>query len=87
MGPWLLLLQGSSERVVIHRYPFLAYCEKVSYNNLTCYLRVPLQFAWQGQIFPNSTQDTDMVEACPTCLGYVFSEIQATVKYYTKIFG
>ena len=28
-----------------------------------------------------------MIEACATCLGYVFSEIQATVKYYTKIFG
>ena len=23
-----------------------------------------------------------MIEACPTCLGYVFSEIQATVEYY-----
>ena len=27
-----------------------------------------------------------MIEACPTCLGYVFWEIQATVEYYTKIF-
>ena len=27
-----------------------------------------------------------MIEACPTCLGYVFSEIQATVEYYTNIF-
>ena len=26
-----------------------------------------------------------MIEACPTCLGYVFSEIQATVEYYTKL--
>ena len=25
-----------------------------------------------------------MIKACPTCVGYVFSEIQATVKYYTK---
>ena len=33
----------------------------------------------------NSTQVMDMIEACPTCLGYVFSEIQATVKYYTNI--
>ena len=47
MGPWLPLLQGSFERVVIQRYPYLAYCEKVGYNNLTYYLRVPLQFAWQ----------------------------------------
>ena len=23
-----------------------------------------------------------MIEACPTCLGYGFLEIQATVKYY-----
>ena len=28
-----------------------------------------------------------MIEACPTCLAYFFSEIQATVEYYTKIFG
>ena len=28
-------------------YCHLAYCEKVSYNNLTYYWRVPLQFAWQ----------------------------------------
>ena len=27
-----------------------------------------------------------MIEACPTCFRYVFSEIQATVEYYTKIF-
>ena len=27
-----------------------------------------------------------MIEACPTCLGYVFSEIQAPVKYYTQDF-
>ena len=26
-----------------------------------------------------------MIEACLTCLGYVFSEIQATVEKYTKI--
>ena len=27
-----------------------------------------------------------MIEACPTCLGYVFSEIQATVKYIHQDF-
>ena len=27
--------------------------------------------------FSNLTQVTDMIEACHTCLGYVFSEIQA----------
>ena len=35
MGPWLPILQGSFERVVIQRYPFLAYCDKMSYTNLT----------------------------------------------------
>ena len=28
-----------------------------------------------------------MIEPCPTCLGYVFSEIQATVEYYRKTVG
>ena len=27
-----------------------------------------------------------MIEACPTCLGYVFSEIQATVEYNNQAF-
>ena len=26
-----------------------------------------------------------MIEACPTCLGYMFSEIRATIEYYTNI--
>ena len=45
--------------------------EKVSRNNLTCYWPVPLQFAWKDlrQLFSNSTQVTDMIEVCPTCLG------------------
>ena len=38
---------GDSSKAVLNalRYPFLAYCEKVSY--LTYYGRVPQQFAWQ----------------------------------------
>ena len=31
-------------------------------------------------------QVKDMIEACPTCLGYVFSQMQATVGYYTQDF-
>ena len=49
---------------------------------------MPLQFAWQDlrtDIF-NSTQVMDIIEARPTCLGYVFSKIQATVEYYTQNF-
>ena len=52
---------------------------------------MPLQFAWQDlrtDFKFDASQGYDTVEACPTCLGYVFSEIQDAVEYYyTKIFG
>ena len=45
---------------------------------------------WGNRFFPNSTQVADMIEACTTCLGYVFSEIRAvtmvTVRDYTPMF-
>ena len=49
----------------------MAYCEKVSYN-LTGQCHCNVLGKIRGQTFSNSTQVTDMEEACPTCFGHVF---------------
>ena len=45
------------------------FCERRTYNNIICNWRVPLQFAWQES---RTDLSEFMIEACPTCLGYVF---------------
>ena len=60
---------------------FLVYCKKVSYNNRICLLLTSATVFClarsKDRFFSNSTQITDMIEVCPTCLGYMFPEIQA----------